>query len=112
MASLATCHVRLRTNPSVSFSSSMLCRRSGGSLEPARLALECFLQAGDGFATFFDGRLDHALVYAVSGDLIDGVREVVLSLHDAQGRPNHRVAHVPLAEIALGVLDHEVEALC
>ena len=71
--------------------------------------LECLLQGGDGFATFFDGRFDYALVCAVD-DLIDGVREVVLSLHDAQGRPNDRVAHVPLAEIALGVLNLEVEA--
>src|SRR5262249_14263402 len=86
-------------------------RHSGSSLEPARLALERLLPGGDGFAAFFDGRFDHALVYAVS-DLIDGVREVVLSLHDAQGRPNDRIAHVPLAEITLGVLDHEVEAFC
>src|SRR5262249_58670845 len=85
-------------------------RHSGSSLEPARLALERLLQGGDGFATFFDGRFDHALVYAVSGDLIDGVREVVLSLHDAQGRPNDWIAHVPLTEIALCVLNLEAEA--
>ena len=88
-----------------------ICRSSNdSSLEAARLVFECLLQGGDEFAAFFDGRFDHALVYAVSDGLIDGVREVVLSLHDAQGRPNDRVAHVPLPEIALGVLDHEVEA--
>src|SRR5262245_11194620 len=69
----------------------LLCRRSGSSLESARLVLECLLQGGDGFATFFDGRFDRALIYAVS-DLTDGVREVVLNLHDAQGCPNDRVA--------------------
>src|SRR5262249_22966878 len=51
-----------------------------------------------------------ALVFAVNDGLFHGVGKAGLSLHDTQDRPNDRIAHVPLPEIALDVLDHEVEA--
>src|SRR5262249_17571957 len=84
---------------------------AGNSLKPARLALKCLLQGGNGLVAFCDGRFDRALWCAMNDVLADGMREVVLRLHNAQDCPGDRIAHVPLLEVALGVLDHEFVAV-
>src|SRR5262249_35799775 len=77
----------------------------------ARFFFDGLLQGGNGGEAFCDGLLNHALVDAVNHNLIYGVREVALRLHDAQDRPDNLIVHVPLAEMTLGVLDQTVEAL-
>ena len=83
----------------------------GHLLKTARFFFEGLLQGGNGGEALCDGLLKHALVRATTSNLPDGIRQIVLRLHDADDRLANRIADVPVTEISFGIFNLEIEVL-